>query len=284
MADRNFISQKKGKGQASRLSAQHTQRRGVVGIFGDDAKQHDQKITDVSAAVLDTLQTEFPNLNFRTRASIKKSEIHQALNTIDEKLGIKLFTEKASIRPDGTVMEVQDQSGAWRVILVGESKFQGNDIANIAAGYRTDTMERKGQFIMPAGNAIERVHKNIQEMKNFMLSERHFPYVVFLQGSNFATEDVVIEWPDGTPIPISPSDPAVNRIDRVTASNYGMEINQNYCKNLIVSLPTGEQMLQVTSIFAQAEPFSNESMFHILWDTAITSLEVLAEDLPKATT
>ena len=29
-------------------------------------------------------------------------------------------------------------------------------------------MERKGQHLMPAGNAIERVHKNIQEMKNFM--------------------------------------------------------------------------------------------------------------------
>ena len=42
---------------------------------------------------------------------------------------------------------------------------------------------------MVAGNAIERVYKNINEIRNFMLDEYHFPYVVFLQGSNFATRD-----------------------------------------------------------------------------------------------
>lgn len=61
------------------------------------------------------------------------------------------------------------------MILVSEAKHQGNDVANILAGNRTDKMVEKAQYVMPAGNAIERVHKNIQELKNYMLGERYFP-------------------------------------------------------------------------------------------------------------
>jgi type II restriction enzyme len=141
-------------------------------------------------------------------------------------------------------------------------------------------MEKKGQYIMPAGNAIERVYKNIQEMKNFMLGESHFPYVVFLQGSNFATEPLIANWPDGTEIRILRSDSSVNRIDRVTASNYGMEINRDCCKNIIISHPFGRLMLQVASIYAQCELFEFNRMFEVLWNVALTSLEVLADELP----
>ena len=44
------------------------------------------------------------------------------------------------------------------------------------------------QILMAAGNAIERSHKNIFEIANFMLSEAYFPYVIFLEGSNFLTQ------------------------------------------------------------------------------------------------
>ena len=50
---------------------------------------------------------------------------------------------------------------------------------------------------MAAGNAIERSHKNIAEIANFMLKESHFPYVLFLGGSNFLTETVIVNRPDG---------------------------------------------------------------------------------------
>ena len=50
---------------------------------------------------------------------------------------------------------------------------------------------------MAAGNAIERSHKNISEIANFMLSESHFPYILFLEGSNFLTENILITRPDG---------------------------------------------------------------------------------------
>ena len=40
---------------------------------------------------------------------------------------------------------------------------------------------------MAAGNAIQRMHKNVLELEISCSTRRHFPYVVFLQGSNFAT-------------------------------------------------------------------------------------------------
>jgi type II restriction enzyme len=278
MADRESISRKRG--QASRLSAQHLQRGGVAGIFGAEAQEHDTSIREVAQRVLLLLKQEFPNLTFRFRNSIRKQEIHEKLRLIDPRLGVKLFCPTATIKPDAGVTEVLDRNGAWRVILVGEAKHQGNDVENIARGYRTDAMARKGQHIMPAGNAIERVHKNIQEMNNLMLGESHFPYVVFLQGSNFATEPLTVKWPDGTEIPVLPSDSGVNRIDRVTAANYGMEINQDHCKNIVISHPFERLMLQVASVYAQCGPFGFGRMLEVLWKTAVTSLEVLADNLP----
>ena len=50
---------------------------------------------------------------------------------------------------------------------------------------------------MAAGNAIERAYKNVNEIANFMLSERYFPYILFLEGSNFLTENVTVKRPDG---------------------------------------------------------------------------------------
>ncbi|ODV35939.1 Type II restriction enzyme EcoRI [Microcystis aeruginosa NIES-98] len=55
---------------------------------------------------------------------------------------------------------------------------------------------------MAAGNAIERSHKNISEIANLMLSESHFPYVLFLEGSNFLTETISIKRPDGRVVTI----------------------------------------------------------------------------------
>lgn len=78
---------------------------------------------------------------------------------------------------------------------MSDSKHQGNDVEKIRAGIKQG--KKKDQDLMVAGNAIERVHKNIQEFRNLMLDEQHFPYVVFLQGSNFATGTFFADAPDG---------------------------------------------------------------------------------------
>lgn len=268
-----------GKGQVGRLSQQHTQSGGVAGIFGVDARAHDVSIKEATALVQEKLESEFPGLNFRIRRTLYKSEIHAEMNRLNSFLGQQLFVASASIQPDGGILEVLDKYGNWRIILVSEAKHQGNDVVNIMEGYRTPVMINKNQYIMPAGNAIERVHKNIQELKNYMLGEKHFPYVVLLKGSNFAIKEEVFQWPNGEYITISPHDSSLNRIDRVTAANYGLPINRNYCENLYINYPNHSIMLQITSIYAQIYEYTNEQVLDITYNMAKSSLNILHQDL-----
>ena len=60
-----------------------------------------------------------------------------------------------------------------------------------------------------------------------------------------------------------------------------MEINQNYCRNILVELDGQKQMLQAASFYFQSEPWTAEDMADALWDVAMTSLEVLSNSLPK---
>ncbi|MCN9449384.1 restriction endonuclease, partial [Escherichia coli] len=175
------------KKQSNRLTEQHKLSQGVIGIFGDYAKAHDLAVGEVSKLVKKALSNEYPQLSFRYRDSIKKTEINEALKKIDPDLGGTLFVSNSSIKPDGGIVEVKDDYGEWRVVLVAEAKHQGKDIINIRNGLLVG--KRGDQDLMAAGNAIERSHKNISEIANFMLSESHFPYVLFLEGSNFLTEN-----------------------------------------------------------------------------------------------
>jgi len=265
-----------GKGQSKRLQKQHRLAGGPRGIFGEEAKKHDLSIKEVNG-IMQTLQTIHPTLSFRLRSNISKIEINNKLTSLDPNLGQVLLVQKASIKPDGGIIEVRDKLGAYRIILVSESKHQGNDVKKISLGIKQG--KKKDSDLMVAGNAIERVHKNIQEIRNYMLDEKHFPYVVFLQGSNFATRTFFVEAPDGRKVKISHDAGHLNRIDRVTASSFGMEINQNYCRNVFVELKDHIQMLQAASLFFQSNVWTTGDMAEILWDVVSTSLEVLYGDI-----
>lgn len=267
----------KGKGQALRLGIQQELGGGPQSIFGEAAQKHDLSIRIVSAGVLSVLAEKFPNLEFRQRNSLSKREINEKLAKLDARLGKTLFVGSSSIKPDGAVTEVKDRHGKWRVILVGESKHQGNDIEKIVAGIKQG--KAKDQDFMVAGNAIERVHKNILELRNYMLDEVHFPYVVFLQGSNFATESFELTGPDGRVVKVIHDSGMLNRIDRVTASNFGREINRNYCENITISAGGNKQMLQVASLYFQAHPWEAKEMGDIMLDVALTALKVIEADL-----
>ncbi len=134
---------------------------------------------------------------------------------------------------------------------------------------------------MAAGNAIERSHKNISEIANYMLAESHFPYVLFLEGSNFLTETINVTRPDGRVVTLEYNSGALNRMDRLTAANYGMPINTNLCKNRFVKLDSKTIMLQAASIYTQGdgERWSPKRMFDVMLDVANTSLQVIGSDL-----
>nr|WP_245622106.1 EcoRI family type II restriction endonuclease [Corynebacterium oculi] len=221
----------------------------MEGIFGELARSHDLSVGDVTTKVMEMLRKEFPSMEFRKRPAMTKAAINKRLHEIDGRLGQELFVRKAEIRPDGGIIEVKDDHGKWRVVLVTEAKYQGKDVENIKAG--TLVGKNKDQDIMAAGNAIERSHKNIKEVANYMLGEKHFPYVLFLEGSNFLTETIMVVRPDGRKVELEFNSSNLNRIDRLTAANYSMPINTNLCKNITVTSRGQAIMLQATSIYTQ---------------------------------
>lgn len=267
------------KNQSNRLTRQQKVTKGVLGIFGSEAKQHDLTVKQLSHIVMHILQDKYPKLTFRYRDSIRKDEINEALRKIDSELGQTIFVSNSSIIPDGGILEVQDDNKNWRVVLVSEAKHQGKDIENIRKGKLVG--KYNNQDVMAAGNAIERSHKNISEIANFMLSENHFPYVLFLEGSNFLTETINIKRPDGRVVVLEYNSGMLNRLDRLTAANYGMPINTNLCRNKFVSHHDKMIMLQAASIYTQGdgEKWNRNRMLEIMEKIATTSLQVLGSDL-----
>lgn len=261
------------KKQTDRLSIQHEKSEGPKGIFGESAQKHDFSVNDVSILALETLRNEFPKLEFRYRKQIKKSEINKKLNEVDPRLGVTIFVGNSAIKPDGGIIEVKDSEDKWRIILVSEAKHQGKDLENIIAGILVG--KNKDQDFMVAGNAIERSHKNINEIRNIMVDEKHFPYVLFLQGSNFLTEAITIKRPDGREISIKHNVGSINRIDRLTAANYSLPINQNSCENIFISINDQSVMLQAVSIYSRATTWTEAEMLQIMIDIATTSLRIL---------
>lgn len=265
--------------QPTRLTKQHKEDHGVIGIFGKDAQLHDTSVAHISSMILKTLNQHFPKLLFRHRKTISKSEINETLQAIDKELGTTLFVPNASIKPDGGIIEVQDDSGNWRVVLVSEAKYQGKDIENIKTGKLVGT--KNDQDIMSAGNAIERSHKNISEIANYMLGESHFPYVLFLEGSNFLTETISVKRPDGRVVVLEYNSGMLNRLDRLTAANYGMPINTNLCKNKFIQHGNKSIMLQAASIYTQGngQRWNAMEMFNIMYEIVDTSMQILFSDL-----
>lgn len=267
------------KNQSIRLTEQHKDSHGVIGIFGDNAKKHDDLVSDISKRAKIELEKIYPQLTFRYRTGIEKKEINRALQQVDTDLGQTLFVADSNIKPDGGLIEVKDDDGAWRIVLVSEAKHQGKDIENIKSGIMVG--KNNDQDLMVAGNAIKRSHKNISEIANFMLKEAYFPYVLFLEGTNFLTSDISVKRPDGRIVTINYNTGSLNRLDRLTSANYGMPINTNLCKNKFVKSNNKMIMLQAASIYTQGngEPWDNDDMLKIMLDIAKTSIQVLASEL-----
>lgn len=272
------------KNQSTRLTSQHKKSEGVIGIFGKEAKSHDIAVGKISERVKIELEETYPSLEFRCRYTILKKEINEALQEINKDLGQTLFLQNASIKPDGGIIEVKDDNDKWRIVLVTEAKHQGKDIENIKMGKSVG--KNNDQELMAAGNAIERAHKNIFEIANFMLSESYFPYVIFLEGSNFLTQNIEVKRPDGTMITLNYNSGTLNRLDRLSAANYGMPFNKNLCKNKYITHKNKSIMLQAASIYTKGDgsKWEDSEMLKVMMEISKTSLRELATDIFKQIT
>jgi len=110
-----------------------------------------------------------------------------------------------------------------------------------------------------------------------MIDEKHFPYILFLQGSNFLTESITVKRPDGTETVLKSDMGTLNRIDRLTAANYSLPINQNNCKNIFIPIDGQQVMLQAVSIYARPTEWTIEEMLSIMMDISRTSLKIIGE-------
>ena len=259
--------------QTDRLRIEKIRGKGPGEIFCENAQKHDASVNNFSKVIFDTLEKDFPNFEFRFRDNIGKKEINNRLNLIDSRLGVTIFVENASIKPDGGIIEVKDKAGKWRIVLVCEAKHQGKDIENISKGILVG--KNNDQELMVAGNAIERSHKNINEIRNIMLDEKHFPYILFLQGSNFLTEPITVKRPDGTEVVLKHDIGSLNRIDRLTSANYSLPINKNNCKNIFIDIDGQSVMLQAVSIYTKPTEWTIEEILPIMMDISITSLKII---------
>jgi type II restriction enzyme len=261
------------KKQTDRLRIEKVRGQGPKEIFGANAQIHDKSVNSFSKVVFETLKTDFPNLEFRFKDKITKKEINEKLNAVDARLGVTIFVENASIKPDGGIIEVKDKDDKWRIVLVCEAKHQGKDIENISKGVLVG--KNNNQELMVAGNAIERSHKNINEVRNIMIDEKHFPYILFLQGSNFLTEPITVTKPDGTEVILKHDVGSLNRIDRLTSANFSLPINQNSCENIFITIDGKSVMLQAVSIYTKPTEWTVEEMLPIMMDVSTTSLSIL---------
>ena len=263
----SLISPDEEKGSMSRwerLRETHTGFGGGKGIYGKAAKTHDKKTGDAARYVFGLLEKTFPELVFRHRFTIPKTDINEKLSHLNPELGVTQFVMTSSVKPDGGVIEVRDVQGGWRAILIAEAKKQGTNVKRIEEG-----LGKQAQ-----GNAIERTHKNIAELKNYMIGERYFPYVVFMHGSDLTTKTLHVPTPSGKIFDLHPT----SIPDRLTAASYGMPVNVPYCRNIFAEHIDGSKiMLQIASLYMRNEPWREEEMIEVMIEIAEDSLTCLGE-------
>lgn len=131
------------KGQSRRLEKQHERAGGPKGIFGEASKRHDTRAKAVMATIVEELKKRHAGLTFHHRMEVSKKEINDRLTAIDPSLGKVLFVGNSSVKPDGGIIEVKDTSGSCRVVLVCESKHQGNDVEKIRSGQNRESIRTR---------------------------------------------------------------------------------------------------------------------------------------------
>ncbi|PUD30498.1 hypothetical protein C2S26_04265 [Helicobacter pylori] len=110
---------------------------------------------------------------------------------------------------------------------------------------------------------------------------RIFLNILFLEGSNFLTQTISVKRPDRRVVILEYNSGVLNRLDKLTAADYGMPINQNLCQNKFVQYRDRIIMLQAISIYTQGDGqrLNLNKMFEVMLEVARTSLKVLGSSL-----
>jgi len=211
--------------QGAKLSQRHLRDGGGKAINNCSAKQHDVKVRDVMKKVFIDIQKQYPGKKFELKTVIPQSTISSQINPEYSPSNIK-----SSIRPDGGVLFMDGIP-----ILSTEAKKQGTNSERKKDG--------KGKQAM--GNAIERSHKNYNEIKNLQTPYLFTSYLLFGYGCDFVQGSSII--------------------DRLSAMTYYDSFNTLHIQDEIVETTIKDIKLterrKKASVFLQEEPFEESFIY-----------------------
>jgi len=220
--------------QSELLSQRQTRDGGGCSINNEEAKTFDMNVKNISPdVVLPFLKENFPGQQFKHEKKLSQESYARKINP-----NYKPSSEKAFISPDGGIIYMK-YGGLWMPILITEAKKQGTN----------DKREIEGKCKQSLGNAIERAHKNYNELREFMstFNVNYFPYLVFAYGCDFK---------EGCPIR-----------DRLAS----MTRYQDYNQFLIIN----DGHHQRASIFMQPERFSDQ----FIVDKCLEAVKIVLQHL-----
>ena len=220
--------------QGDKLSQRQTRDGGGRSMNNEAAVTFDKQLKElVPNEILSTLKKLFPNLEFKYEKKLSQEYYAKIINP-----NYKPSSDKSFISPDGGFVYVKIK-GIWVPVLITEAKKQGTN----------DKREAEGKCKQAMGNAIERAHKNYNELKEYMstFNQKYFPYLIFAYGCDFK---------DGSTIR-----------DRLAAMTRYQDYNQFNILN--------DGYHQRATIFIQTERFSDQYII----DKCIEAVSIVINEL-----
>ena len=221
--------------QSDLLSERHIRDGGGRSINTEEAKVHDVKVRDVMIKLHQDLMKMYPEKKFRLESNLKQSIIAQRFNP-----QYTSSNPKSTIRPDGGILYMNDEP-----ILSTEAKKQGTNMKRCEKGLKSQAM----------GNAIERAHKNYNELKNLFDPYPYYPYLVFCYGCDFQKGSSIV--------------------DRLSSMTYYDSFNTLHIKDTIVEKSVGSLRLierhKKASVFLQVMPYT----FDFIYEKCLETVQIV---------
>lgn len=187
--------------------------------------------------VQNNLQRLYPDIDFHHQSRLTKQEIVDLLRSNFPQHRDKFQdpeNKRSFIKPDGGFL-FAEIGGKKRLILVSEAKRQGTN----------DEREKEGKSKQSQGNAVERLGKNLTEVRSIFAAHDITPFVCFGEGVDFS---------DGSSI-----------LDRVLTMNQNMPLNQTH----VYRVPP----FQPVSLYFRRRKWGVQPMADVMTDVASQSIE-----------
>jgi type II restriction enzyme len=223
--------------QSDQLRFRQSRDGGGKSINTEEAKVHDVKVKDVMEQVLIDLRIKYPEKNFSLEKTLKQSMIAHRFNP-----SYQPSNPNSTIKPDGGILFLNDNIP----LLSTEAKKQGTNQKRCDEGLKKQAM----------GNAIERAHKNYNEIKNLFDPYPYTGYILFGYGCDFQ--------------------PGSSIIDRLSAMTYYDSFNTLHIKDAIKETSmNGIKLVErhkKASVFLQVLPFTYQFIYQQSMEAAEIAL------------